>query len=101
MSIVNAFSVDVEDYFHVEALAPAIDRSRWDSLEYRAESNTHRMLEILAGHGVRGTFFVLGWVAGRSPGLVREIHAAGHEVACHGLTHQLVYKQSPRLFAEE
>lgn len=101
MQVTNAFSVDVEDYFHVEALSAVVDRTEWDRLDYRAEANTRRLLELLAGEGVRGTFFVLGWVAKRSPGLVREIHAAGHEVACHGLTHQLVYKQSRQTFADE
>lgn len=99
--VTNAFSVDVEDYFHVEALSSAIDRGQWDRLEYRVEDNTHRVLELLAEEGVRATFFVLGWVASRSPELVRDIHRAGHEVACHGLTHQLVYKQSPETFRNE
>jgi len=100
-ALVNAFSIDVEDYFHVEALASAIDRSQWDALEYRAEANTRRMLEILAQERVRATFFILGWVARRSPQLVRDIHAAGHEVACHGLTHRTVYTQSPAVFRAE
>lgn len=97
----NAFSIDVEDYFHVEALSSAIERSQWDSLDYRAEANTRRMLGILAEEGVRATFFVLGWVAKRSPQLVRDIHAAGHEIACHGLTHRTVYTQTPEVFRAE
>jgi polysaccharide deacetylase family protein (PEP-CTERM system associated) len=99
--VVNAFSIDVEDYFHVEALAPAIDRREWDRFEYRAEDNTRRVLDLLAAEGVRATFFVLGWIAKRSPQLVRDIRAAGHEVACHGLNHQLVYKQSRDVFLAE
>jgi polysaccharide deacetylase family protein (PEP-CTERM system associated) len=101
MSIVNAFSVDVEDYFHVEALAQAVRPGDWDRLEYRAERNTRRLLEILAGAGVRATFFMLGWIAERSPGLVREIHAAGHEIACHGENHQVIYRQSRDQFERE
>ena len=101
MTLTNAFSIDVEDYFHVEALASAVDRRQWDGLEYRAETNTRRVLEVLAEENVRATFFILGWVARRSPGLVRDIHAAGHEVACHGLSHQRVYNQSPEVFAAE
>lgn len=100
-AVTNAFSIDVEDYFHVEALASAVDRSQWDSFEYRAEANTRRALAILAGEKVRATFFVLGWVAKRSPQLVRDIHAAGHEVACHGLTHRTVYTQTPEVFRAE
>jgi len=99
--VLNAFSVDVEDYFHVEALASAIDRSSWSSLEYRAEASTNRLLELLHAEGVHATFFVLGWIARRSPGLVRAIHAAGHEVACHGLTHQMVTRQTPEQFRAE
>lgn len=101
MEVVNAFSIDVEDYFHVEALAPVIERDTWGDREYRAEDNTHRMLDLLAESSVKATFFVLGWVAKRSPGLVRDIHAAGHEVACHGLNHQRIYTQSPEVFARE
>jgi polysaccharide deacetylase family protein (PEP-CTERM system associated) len=101
MNIVNGFSVDVEDYFHVEALSAVVRPGDWDGLDYRVERNTHRMLELLGDAGVRGTFFVLGWIARRSPGLVREIHGAGHEVACHGMTHQLVYGQSRETFRSE
>lgn len=100
-AVTNAFSIDVEDYFHVEALSSAIDRSQWDTLEYRAEANTQRVLAILAEEGIRATFFILGWVAKRSPQLVRDIHAAGHEVACHGLTHKTVYTQTPEVFRAE
>jgi polysaccharide deacetylase family protein (PEP-CTERM system associated) len=99
--VLNAFSIDVEDYFHVEALRSGIDRSSWDQREYRVEANTHRCVELLAEAGVKATFFVLGWVAKRSPQLVRDINAAGHEVACHGLTHQMVFKQSPATFRDE
>jgi len=97
----NAFSIDVEDYFHVEALSSVVDRSQWSQLEYRAEASTQRILELLAAESVRATFFILGWVAKRSPQLVRAIHAGGHEVACHGLTHQMVIRQSPELFRSE
>jgi polysaccharide deacetylase family protein (PEP-CTERM system associated) len=94
-------SIDVEDYFHVAALAGAIDRSDWDRMEYRAESSTDRLLQVFADENVRATFFVLGWVARRSPELVRKIHRAGHEVASHGMSHQLIYTQTPEEFARE
>jgi polysaccharide deacetylase family protein (PEP-CTERM system associated) len=97
----NALSVDVEDYFHVSALAGAIPRSSWDSMEYRVEANTHKLLELFGDFGASATFFVLGYVAQRSPELIREIHAAGHEVACHGLSHKLIYRQTPAEFEEE
>src|SRR3981081_3253736 len=98
---VNAFSIDVEDYFHVAALASAVSRESWPTREYRVERNTHRILSLLDARGVRGTFFVLGWVGERSPGLVRNIAAAGHEIACHGFSHQLIYRQSRDEFREE
>src|SRR5258706_14888595 len=98
---VNAFTVDVEDYFHVAALSSVITRGSWATGEYRAEANTERLLGLLAEHQVHGTFFVLGWVAERSPDLVRRIAQAGHEIACHGFSHQLVYRQSPQEFREE
>jgi len=101
MSIVNAFSVDVEDYFHVEALAATVHPSEWDRYEYRADRNTRVLLELLGHEGVHGTFFVLGWIAKRSRDLVREIHAAGHEIACHGMNHQVIYGQTRETFREE
>ena len=98
---VNAFSIDVEDYFQVAALAGAISRESWPDREYRVEANTERILKLLDETQVRGTFFVLGWVAEKSPSLVKRIAAAGHEIACHGHSHQLIYSQTPDVFREE
>lgn len=100
-SIVNAMTVDVEDYFHVAALAQSIDRSRWHEMEYRAENSTRRLLDLFDESGIKATFFVLGWVAKRSPDLIREIHARGHEVASHGMSHKLVFNQTPEEFSGE
>lgn len=99
--IVNAFTVDVEDYFQVAALAPAIERASWPQRESRVERNTGVLLDLLAERGIQGTFFVLGWIAERHPDLIRRIAAAGHEIACHGFSHQLVYDQTPEEFREE
>lgn len=101
MNVPNALTVDVEDYFHVSALAPSIDRGSWGSRESRVVGNTHRLLDLFGQFGVHGTFFVLGWVAERHPQLVTDIAEAGHEVACHGFSHRLVYEQSPDEFREE
>ena len=98
---VNAFSIDVEDYFQVAALSGAISRDSWPTREYRVEANTGRILSLLDEKKVRGTFFVLGWVAEKSPGLVKRIADAGHEIACHGYSHQLIYRQSEKEFREE
>lgn len=97
----NAFTIDVEDYFHVTAFADTVDRGSWGKRESRVERNTRALLALLAEHGVRGTFFVLGWVAQRHPHLVREVVADGHEVASHGLSHQLIYRQSKTEFRQE
>jgi polysaccharide deacetylase family protein (PEP-CTERM system associated) len=91
-------SIDVEDWFHAANLAAVVPPAAWDSCDLRVERNTMRMLEILDASNVRATFFVLGWVAERSPKLVRTIAEAGHEVACHGHGHQLVYSLQPSEF---
>jgi polysaccharide deacetylase family protein (PEP-CTERM system associated) len=100
-AVVNAFSIDVEDYFQVAALAPVVPRDSWSTWEYRAERNTEVILNLLAERGTRGTFFILGWCAERSPALVKRIAAAGHEIACHGFSHQLIYSQTEAVFREE
>ena len=97
----NALTIDVEDYFQVAALAEAVRRDDWDSMEYRVEANTDRLLGLLDQYNTRATFFTLGWVAERSPELIRRIHNAGHEVASHGYSHQLIYNQTPDVFREE
>jgi len=99
--LVNAFSIDVEDYFQVSALASAISRDSWNDRELRVQANTELILRMLEERNVRGTFFVLGWIADRLPELVRRIHAQGHEIACHGYSHQLIYQQTPEVFFEE
>jgi polysaccharide deacetylase family protein (PEP-CTERM system associated) len=94
-------TVDVEDYFHVAALAGSIDRASWDTREYRAEANTRRLLDLFEESNIHATFFVLGWVARRSPDLIREIARRGHEVASHGMSHKLVFNQTPEEFSSE
>lgn len=101
MTILNAFTVDVEDYYHVSAFERDVDRADWDRYESRVEGNTRRVLELLRAHGVRATFFVLGWVAERFPDLVREIHAQGHEIGAHSYWHRLIYRTSPDEFRED
>jgi polysaccharide deacetylase family protein (PEP-CTERM system associated) len=96
--VVNAMSVDVEEYFHVSALAAAAPVERWHAFESRVVQSTERLLAIFADAGVRATFFVLGWVAERQPSLVRRIASLGHELASHGYAHRLVYEQDPESF---
>lgn len=99
--IQNALTIDVEDYFHVAALSEAISQDDWPSMEYRCEANTDHLLALFDEHNTKGTFFILGWVADKSPALIKRIADAGHEIACHGYSHQLVYNQTPEVFREE
>ncbi len=86
----NALTVDVEDYFQVQAFAGTIARDAWESWPRRVEANTERLLDLFGQAGVQATFFTLGWVAERHPALIRRIVAAGHELASHGYGHELV-----------
>lgn len=99
--VLNALTVDVEDYFQVSAFDDAVSRSSWGTRDSRVCRNTQRLLEIFDGTGVRATFFVLGWVAERFPSLVRDIVRGGHELASHGHEHHCVYSQTPRQFRED
>jgi polysaccharide deacetylase family protein (PEP-CTERM system associated) len=99
--ILNAMTIDVEDYFHVSVFDGVVPRSQWDGLESRVCANTERLLEIFAEHDVRATFFVLGWVAERYPHLVRRITEGHHEIASHGYGHRLIYDQTREAFRDD
>jgi polysaccharide deacetylase family protein (PEP-CTERM system associated) len=101
MTLRNALTVDVEDYFHVSAFASSIERNEWEKHPLRVEKNTQNLLDLFDDHDVKATFFVLGWVAERATGLIREISSRGHEIASHGYSHQLVYNQEPAVFRDE
>jgi polysaccharide deacetylase family protein (PEP-CTERM system associated) len=96
--IVNAMSVDVEDYFQVEALSQAISRDAWENLPRRVERNCERLLALFAESKIHVTFFVLGWIAERHPAMVRRMAEAGHEIASHGLKHERADRQTPEQF---
>jgi len=99
--MINALTIDVEDYFQVNAFAQRIKPEQWDGYPLRVEGNTLRILDMLDEFAIKATFFVLGWVAERLPALVKEIHHRGHEIACHGYGHQLIYCQSPQEFRKD
>jgi len=101
LPIENAFTVDVEDYFHVQAFAGTIDRQNWDQYACRVVANTHAVLKLLDRAQVRGTFFVLGWVAERYPQLVRDIKKSGHEIGSHSHAHRLIYEMTPDEFRDD
>ncbi len=94
------FTVDLEEYFQVSAFEPCVARSDWKYFESRVARETAKLLELLARHEVRATFFVLGWVAQRQAELVRTIARGGHEVASHGWDHVRVTHQTPHQFRE-
>ena len=100
-AIVNALSFDVEDYFQVEGFASVIERSHWETYATRVVANTQRVLRLLEAHGVRATFFMLGWIAERHPELVQEIVAGGHELGSHGYWHRPIYQQTPEEFTAD
>ena len=99
--MINALTVDVEDYYQVSAFESVVRFEDWDQYESRVERNTERVLDLLDEYNTKGTFFVLGWVAERHPGLLRLIHQRGHEVGSHGYAHKRVYTQSQDQFREE
>jgi polysaccharide deacetylase family protein (PEP-CTERM system associated) len=97
-SIVNALTIDVEDYFQVSAFEPHVRRSEWDAMECRVERNVERILALLADANVKATFFTLGWIAERYPALIRRLADAGHELASHGFRHERASAQAPGEF---
>lgn len=99
--MVNAMSVDVEDYFQVSAFERVVSRDKWPCMDLRVERNIDRILEIFDEHEVKATFFTLGWLAERLPGMVRRIVDAGHELASHGMEHHRVTSLNPTLFRED
>jgi polysaccharide deacetylase family protein (PEP-CTERM system associated) len=96
--MVNALTIDVEDYFQVSAFAPHIARDDWERLPCRVERNVAAILELLAEGRTQATFFCLGWIAERYPALVRRLAEEGHEVASHGFAHQRASDQTPEEF---
>jgi polysaccharide deacetylase family protein (PEP-CTERM system associated) len=99
--MLNIISVDVEEYFHPSEVARFAPIEQWTTLPSRVEESTRRILHLFAQNQAHGTFFILGWVAERYPQLVREIAAAGHEIACHSYAHRLVYDLTPAEFAAD
>ena len=97
----NVFTVDVEEYFQVEAFSGLIPKKEWHNFPSRVEETTEGLLELLDTHHVRGTFFVLGWIAERHPDLIERIFKAGHEIASHGFDHTMITEMTPEAFRED
>ena len=100
-SVLNALTIDVEDYYHVSGFESIVRFEDWDRYESRVERNTYRILDLLDEYQTKATFFVLGWIAERQAQLIRAIDNRGHEVASHGYAHQRIYTQPPEQFHEE
>lgn len=99
--MINALTIDVEDYYMVSGFADVVKFEDWHKYESRVERNTIKLLEILDEYKVKATFFILGWIAEKNPALVKDIHNSGHEVACHSYNHRLVYDLTPEEFRED
>lgn len=99
--MLNALTIDVEDYYMVSGFSGFVKFQDWPSYESRVEHTTLQILDMLDVYGVKATFFVLGWVAETRKGLVKEIARRGHEIASHGYNHRLVYDLSPDEFRED
>ena len=99
--MVNALTVDLEDYYHVSGFERYVSRDDWNSYPSRVAYNTQRVLDLLEEKGKQATFFVLGWVAEKYPKVVRQVADAGHEIACHSHWHRLVYSMSPDEFRKD
>ena len=97
----HVLSVDVEDYFQVEAFAGSVQRESWDRWPSRVVANTQRILDLFAQYNAKATFFFVGWVAARFPHLVREVQSHGHELACHSYWHRTVYSLTPDEFRKD
>jgi polysaccharide deacetylase family protein (PEP-CTERM system associated) len=99
--VLNALTVDVEEYFHPSELQRHLKQAKWGTLPSRVEQQIERILDLFDNHRVTATFFVLGWVAERLPATVRKIVARGHDIGCHSYAHQLVYDMTPADFQED
>ena len=99
--MINALSIDLEEYFHPTELGIPVDLERWSAMPSRVERQTNEILELLARRSTSATFFVLGWIAEKHPGLISRIARAGHEIACHSYSHRLVYDLTPEAFRED
>jgi polysaccharide deacetylase family protein (PEP-CTERM system associated) len=94
-------TIDLEDWFHLLECDAIPGPEAWETLESRIEQNTNRLLELLASHGIRATFFTLGWVAEKYPKLLKKVASEGHEIGCHSSVHTLIHQQTPETFRME
>ena len=101
MRVINAMSVDVEDYFHTEAMSAVAPRDSWEAFPSHVEANTNALFELFARYDVKATFFFLGWVADRYPQLVRRAVQLGHEIGCHSYWHRPVFRMTSQEFWDD
>ncbi len=99
--MLNALTVDVEDYFQVSAFEKTVNPEEWDQYPLRIINNSMRILDLFDEYSVKATFFILGWVAEKCPALVKEIEKRGHEIGCHGYAHKIIYHIGPENFRKD
>ncbi|HHO75084.1 MAG TPA: DUF3473 domain-containing protein [Deltaproteobacteria bacterium] len=97
----HALSIDLEEFFQIHALSDVIDPGSWETHPSSVGSNTAKILDLLESNNIIATFFCLGWIARRHPDLIKRIHNMGHEVACHGHSHQVIYCQNRQSFYQD
>lgn len=97
----NIMTVDLEDWFSVEVLKNVITREQWEYQRSVVEENTYELLKVFSEYDIKATFFVLGWIADRYPALIKDVAAAGHEIACHSYAHRMVSSLTPEEFRED
>src|ERR1051326_2652386 len=99
--MLNALTVDVEEYFHATEVRSSAELNQWTILPSRVDQQIKVVLALLERHHVKATFFILGWVADHHPGVVQQIAKAGHEIGCHSYAHELIYNLTPQTFRRE
>lgn len=99
--VINAFTIDIENWFNMLDVPGGPTRDQWDDFEDRDTEYTLKMLDVVEKHGVKCTCFMLGWTIEHRPGLLEEVVRRGHEIACHGYGHRLLYEMTPEEFRED
>lgn len=99
--MLNALTVDLEDWYHICGLENSSDMAQWDAYESRVLGNTEKILRLLRKYDIKATFFVLGYIAFKEPDLIKTIKKEGHEVATHGFSHKRVFEMTEGEFFED
>ncbi len=99
--IKHLLTIDLEDWFHLLDNDETRTPEQWQAFPSRVKQNTHKLLDLFDAHGIKATFFVLGWIAEKYPDLIRNIQLRGHEIGCHSYAHQLIYDLTQKEFEQD